>query len=221
MHPTADTSVVIGTNGVGRRVMPGVRRFYSAGSLRLNMLKRLWSWALLCLIVSVPVSLADHLSPELQARGTPETRLAGVQLGRGRVAGVIRKYGKPTKVIHHPPPPGLKAVDAYEYFWTRPGMKLRLLADDRSGIKGGEYISLVEVEGSRAFGAYGRTGKGLKLGDSLADLRRIYGRKYLESKKPELKFHDVMIQWRREEFSLIAEFDDKGRIKKLFLYAPE
>jgi hypothetical protein len=185
------------------------------------MLQRLWSWALLCLIVSTPVCLADHLPPELQARGTPETRLAGIPLGRSKVSEVIRMYGKPAEIIHHPPPPGLKAVDEYEYFWKRRGMRLRLLFDDRSGIKGGEYISLVEVEGSRAFGAYGRTGQGLKLGDGLADLRRIYGRKYLETKKPELNIHHVMIQWRREEFSLVAEFDDRGRIKKLSLLAPE
>jgi hypothetical protein len=30
-----------------------------------------------------------------------------------------------------------------------------------------------------------------------------------------------MIQWRSEEFSLVAELDKKGRIKKLSLFSPE
>ena len=67
----------------------------------------------------------------------------------------------------------------------------------------------------------GGTGSGLKVGDDLADVKRVYGRRFKERKLPKLKIHDVMIQWRREEFSLVAEFDHRGKIKKLSLSPPE
>ena len=176
---------------------------------------------LLSVVILAPVCLADHLPPELQATGRPEKRLAGVELEQSRVAHVIKMYGKPDEVRKQENPAGLNVVDTYDYYWVKSGVKLHLLVYGGSGIKGGEYIALVEVEGPPVRGVIGRTGSGLKLGDGLADLRRIYGRKYQGSKKPKLKSHEVMIQWRREEFSLIAEFDDRGRIKKLSLFAPE
>ena len=44
--------------------------------------------------------------------------------------------------------------------------------------KGGEEIAAIEVEGFSARGVISRTGSGLKLGDSLADLKKIYGRRF-------------------------------------------
>jgi hypothetical protein len=47
---------------------------------------------------------ADHLPPELQARGRPEKKLARIHLEHTKLADVIRMYGKPSKVersSHH------------------------------------------------------------------------------------------------------------------------
>ena len=71
-------------------------------------------------------------------------------------------------------------------------------------------ISLIEVEG--AAGPAGRTGAGLKIGDDLSDLTRIYGPRYHLRNIPNREIHDVMIQWRKEEFSLVAELDRWGKI---------
>jgi hypothetical protein len=185
------------------------------------MLRRLLALAALSASISAPVCLADHLPLELQARGRPEKRLAGIALDRSKVADVIKMYGKPSEVKEQGKPAGLNMVDTYDYYWVKSGVKLRLLVYGGSGIKGGEYIALVEVEGSPARGMIGRTGSGLKLGDSMADVKRIYGRRFQERKLPKLNIHDVMIQWREEEFSLIAEFDGRGRIKNLSLSSPE
>jgi hypothetical protein len=68
---------------------------------------------------------------------------------------------------------------------------------------------------------FGRSGAGLKLGDGLAELKRIYGKRFKERDIPNLGIHDVMVQWRSEEYSLVAEFDGMGRIKRLSLFSPE
>jgi hypothetical protein len=100
-------------------------------------------------------------------------------------------------------------------------MKLHLVVFRFNETKNGEYIALIEVEGSQPTGRIHGTGRGLKLGDDLADVRRIYGPRYKVRNKPKLNIHDVMIQWRVEEFSLVAELNKKGKITKLSLFAPE
>ena len=88
------------------------------------------------------------------------------------------------------------------------------------GIHHGEYIQLIEVDGSKS-GITGRTGAGLKLGDNKAALKRIYGLRFKERNIPKLGIHDIMVQWRVMEISLIVELSDSGRIKKMSLLAPE
>jgi hypothetical protein len=82
------------------------------------------------------------------------------------------------------------------------------------------YISFVEVEGS-AESVWLQTSRGLRIGDDLNDVRRIYGSRYKVRKIPSANIHEVMIQWRSQEFSLIVGLDQKGRIKSLSLSAPE
>lgn len=153
---------------------------------------------------------ADHLPPELQARGRPEKKLARIHLEQTRLADVIRMYGKPSKIEKQPSPPDITMID---YYWNLSRGKLHLLMVQ-------DFISLVEVEGS-AGSAWLQTSRGLKIGDNLDDLRRLYGPRYKVRKVPSANVHEVIIQWRSEEFSLIAELDKKGRIKRLSLYAPE
>jgi len=50
---------------------------------------------------------------------------------------------------------------------------------------------------------------------------RIYGKRFKERKLPKMNIHDVMVQWRREEVSLVAVFDRLGKINCLQLFAPE
>src|SRR5262249_38284221 len=114
-----------------------------------------------------------------------------------------------------PSPPDL---DMSDYYWRLAKEKLHVLVVRSAGI---EYIGLVEVEGVGKSRLVGRTGRGLRIGDRLSDLIRIYGPKYKTRNIPKLKIHDVMVQWRAEEFSLVAELDKKDRITKLSLSPPE
>jgi hypothetical protein len=162
----------------------------------------------------VSVSHADHLPLKDQAKGKPEKMLAGIMLDRSRISDVIKLYGKPSKVTREPKPSDLNVVETSHYYWLKGATKLHLLVY-------GEYIELIEARGSPTSGQMVRTGRGLKIGDNLADVRRIYGPRYKVRNIPELKIHDVMIQWRSEEFSLVAELDGKGRVKSLSLSGPE
>ena len=166
--------------------------------------------AVLSLLLFTIVCNADHLPPELQARGRPEKKLARIHLEQTKLADVIRMYGKPSKVEKQPSPPDIALTD---YYWNLSKGRLHLLMVQ-------DYISLVEVEGS-AGSAWLQTGRGLRIGDNLDDLRRIYGPRYKVRNIPSANIHDVMVQWRSKEFSLIVELDKKGRIKKLSLSAPE
>ncbi len=130
-------------------------------------------------------------------------------------------YGKPSEVQKEPKSTNLNVVDTYHYRWLKQGIKLHLVVFHFDDTRNGEYIALVEIEGSQAAGRQYRTGRGLKIGDGLADIKRIYGPRYKVSNLPTLNIHDVMIQWRVEEFSLVAELDKKGKITKLSLFAPE
>lgn len=178
----------------------------------MNVFRKLCT-VTLALIFLNTVSHADHLPPNQQARGNPEKRLAGIHLERHKLTDVIRMYGKPSKVSKQPGPPDISLTD---YYWRTGKGQLHVLMDRSYGLT---RIGWVEVEG--AIGPVGQTGAGLKIGDDLADLRRIYGPRYKVRNIPNLKIHDVMVQWSKEEFSLVAELDRKGKIKKLSLSAPE
>ena len=119
-------------------------------------------------------------------------------------------YGEPSKVVKQSSTPDVALTD---YYWNLANGKLHLLMVQ-------DYISLIEVEGS-AGSIHLKTGSGLRIGDNVSDLRKIYGPRYKVRNIPRLSINDVMIQWRSEEFSLVAELDKKGRIKKLSLFAPE
>jgi len=152
---------------------------------------------------------ADHLPRHLLAGGNPEKVLAGIHLERSRLSDVIRTYGEPLK------------VEGDDYYWEKHGWKLHLVIYRGDSIKNGEYVAMIEVEGTDVPRGMNKTGRGLRLGDTISAIRRIYGRRFKERKLPKLNIHDVMLQWRREEVSLVAEIDGRGRIKNLRLYAPE
>jgi hypothetical protein len=152
---------------------------------------------------------ADHLPEHLLAGGKPEKVLTGIHLERSRLSDVVRAYGEPSK------------VEGDDYYWEEGGWKLHLVIYRGSSIKNGEYIAMIEVEGATAPRAANKTGRGLRLGDSISAVRRIYGKKFKERRLPKLNIHDVIVQWRREEVSLVAELDGRGRIKNLCLFAPE
>lgn len=158
---------------------------------------------------------ADHLSEHLLARGAPEKQLAGIHLEQSTIADVIKKYGKPSKIEKQPAPSQFEIVD---YYWDLAQSRLHVLVMFMGCT---ESISLIEVEDSRSSKKFAGTGRGLKIGDRLSDLRRIYGKRYAVRHIPRQKIHDVRLEWRDGGFSLVSELNKTGRIKKLSLIAPE
>jgi hypothetical protein len=157
---------------------------------------------------------ADELPPSEQAKGKPEKILAGIKIDRSRISDIIKLYGKPAKVSIDPKQPNLNVVETRHYYWTKGSMRLHVAMY-------GEYMGFIAVQGAPGSSQIVRTGKGLKIGDDLADVRRIYGPRFKVQNIPRLKIHNVGIQWRTQEYSLVADLDEKGRIKGLILMAPE
>ena len=150
---------------------------------------------------------ADHLPDSLLAGGRPENVLAGIDLEHTTLAQVVSKWGQPT------------TVQEEDYYWDKGTFKLHLIIESTK--EQGEYIAAIEIEGNKFPDSLGRTGRGLRLGDSLRDLIRIYGKKFQRHRVPLYDVDEVSIQWRREEITLDAQFDSRGKIKILTLLAPE
>ena len=180
------------------------------------MIARFFLMLAASIIAFASVSRADHLPYDLQAKGRPESRIAGIDMKRARLTDIIRLYGRPSRVEgvdHHNP----RIADSFNYYWVKPGLNLHVLIQRLPNL---EYVSLIEVETGTSR-KNGRTGAGLKLGDTLQDLKRVYGNRFKMWNNPKLKVHAVTLQWRREEFSLEAALDEHNRITAFTLAAPE
>ena len=163
------------------------------------------------------VGRADHLPTKQQARGKPETRLAGIDLRRDKLAEVLARYGPPTKTKaweqDNP-----KVSNSYDYYWNSQGITLKIVVERLPNL---EYLTLIDVTGPRTRNRIGRTGRGLSLGDSLRDFHRFYGSRTKVRNISKFDIHDVMVQWHREEYSLVATLDRNNRITRLTLVPPE
>ncbi len=181
------------------------------------MIVRFLLAAILGLISFDSIAHADHLPETFQARGQPEKRLAGVDLSRFKLADIIRLYGQPrtVKAWEQDNP---KIANSYDYYWRKRGVNLKVVIHRVSGL---EYIGLVEIAGLGRRGKIAGTAAGLRLGDPLKDLVRIYGQRFKVRNIPESRIHDVIIQWRREEYSLVVSLNRRNRITGLTLAAPE
>jgi hypothetical protein len=164
------------------------------------------------------ISLADHLPPKLQAKGKPEKTVASIHLDRITLKGVIKVYGKPERIIKQNVNDLAESI--YDYYWKRAGVLLIITAHPEPGTRKGWYVYSIAVEGSDPRSRMGRTGKGLKLGDSKTAIKKIYGARYSENYLPQESIHEIMVQWQRDGTSLIAELD-RGKIKRISLDAGE
>ena len=185
--------------------------------------------AILCFLLSFllfqSTAKADHLPEESIASGKPEITLAGINLKSTTLKDVIRMYGSPTrqkKAFNNPHWTG--------YVWELPHAKLELgVSSGPSGTR----IRNIYVEGTTD-GQVGTTGRGLKLGDDINKLKRIYGNQFVlqklanEHSKNRIEFTGVDVanqratfQWREEDFTFTAGLDDKGIINAMWLILPE
>ena len=167
--------------------------------------------------------MADHLPEELLADGKPETKLAGIDLTHDNLDRVVQMYGKPKREVKVPNNPSWTG-----YVWELPEVKIEL-----GVISGpsGKHIRDVYIEGTAA-GKSASTGRGLKLGDHISAIKRVYGAKLqIQKGNPSEQRREftgigavsqrIKLQWASQEFTLTAGLNDAGRIIALWLILPE
>jgi hypothetical protein len=183
----------------------------------------------LVLLLSFAIAaFGDHLPTSLLNHGKPETALAGIDLRTVTLDEVLRTYGPPTKTVNVPNNP-----DWTGYVWQLDGVRLEVESSHSAHKTSIDRISIVRTAPDDAAPPkFASTGAGLKLGDTLDALRRIYGNRFQLSKQSNVPADTgpfqsvpgskmVMIQWTPMEFTLLAGLDDHGRIIALRLSLPE
>jgi hypothetical protein len=190
-------------------------------------MERKWTWViwvLLSFFMCHGISKADHLPENLLASGKPETKLAGINLRTAKLNDVVRMYGRPTREVKAPNNPSWTG-----YVWELPEAKLEVgVSGDASGAR----IDDIYVEGT-AKGLVGSTGRGLKLGDGIKTIRRIYGSRYeltrlgneprnrMEFTGVTVANQRVTIQWGSEDFTFTIGIGSNGKIIAMWLMLPE
>jgi hypothetical protein len=140
--------------------------------------------------------------------------LGRVQLEYTTLRTLTELYGRASQEHHFPALNG--APLELEYRWKFKDGELRVFAFERSG----RESTIYSVE---AFGTvpsdWSKTGKGLNLGGSLDDLRRIYGNRYQSGTLATNSLRWVFVQWKTEN-ELRVDFDNQGAICHMQLTAP-
>jgi hypothetical protein len=180
----------------------------------------------LLVVISV-TAVADHLPETLMARGKLETTLAKVNLETGSVDEVLKRLGPPTRKITAPNNPYWAG-----YVWDSPTTRLEVEvthSKTRQFLGGVTVVRMKPADASSD--ASESTGRGLKLGDTLDDLKRIYGPKLQLVKQENIPADTApflytpgselaIVQWKSLDFTLTAGLDDQGRILALSLRPP-
>jgi hypothetical protein len=187
---------------------------------------------ILCLfLLSSIVATADHLPAKLQARGEPENTLAGINLESSTPDEVRRKFGPPSKTVTAPNNPGWTG-----YLWQTANTRLEVEVTKGRTRDYVDRVTIVQLNGASPTAVWTipppSTGRGLKLGDTVATLKRIYGDRFQLSKQAKVAADAepfgslpgsrlAMVQWTPIEFTLMAGLDGDGKIVAMQLSPPE
>jgi hypothetical protein len=139
--------------------------------------------------------------------------LCGIDISKAGLEDIFRQLGEPVSVQ--------EVGSDKEYLWKKGDVSIRVVL----GIVGPPvssppeyYLEFIETCGTRAVGQYGRTGRGLALGDTLERLVAIYGSHYVATKNNGGS--DVRLEW-SDTTVLHVEFDRAGGVSCIELLAPE
>jgi hypothetical protein len=130
----------------------------------------------IALILFCGMVLADHLPENLVARGKAENMLSGIDVYRSRVSDLLERLGKPVTYDKYP-----KTEEAAEIVWDKAGSKIH------ATINIDDIAYAVTVSGKPS--AITTTGRGLGLGQTVADVKRIYGNRLMK------RGNRVIVQW--------------------------
>lgn len=153
-------------------------------------------------------ALADHLPDDKLAAGKPETTLCGFDPYNTLLKDILAKLGEPEFVR---PTPSDKINVTYH--WSRGPLQIQVNAYQVDGYLDRPPV-YIEVAGRDPDG-FCRTGRGLALGSSLGDLRKIYGTRYGVRSTGDGR-HTVTLQW-PDLATLFVRFDKAGRVQSVNL----
>jgi hypothetical protein len=149
------------------------------------------------------------------ARGKDELVLAEVEIFKTSVPALLRKLGKPTE-RREVSPATEDIVGERLYVWKKPNVTVQVgtMFATKRIFKGGlaETPYYISVDGSD--GVIGKTGRGLKLGDSYSSIATTYGSRYVK------KGRRATIQWETTT-ELEVGWNEKGIINHIELFGPE
>lgn len=158
---------------------------------------------------------ADHIPENLVAKGKSEKTIAGIKLMGFTLKRIKKFYGNPTK------------VDGDNYYWNKSGVVLHVMMAIGSTFENGkwvkvgsEYIGYVEISGKQNLAQICKTGAGLSLGATVADVRSVYGKKYQVRRSTNRQSSKIFIEW-KDGVSMEVYFDNEGKINKLSLNSAE
>jgi hypothetical protein len=186
--------------------------------------------ALLVMLLCIDLSAgADHLPATLMAMGSPEDTLAGINLRSATWDHVLKKYGSPAQTIKAPNNPGWRG-----YLWQSAATRLEVQVSHGKTRPYVDTITVVRLGSASTMdqlAAAGVTGRGLKLGDSLDDLKKIYGDRFQLTGQDPVPVQTkpfrmtpgsriAVVQWMKLDFTLTAGLDQSGRIVALQLRLP-
>lgn len=154
------------------------------------------SLALVLLLSSI--SFADHLPANLVAPGKPETLLCDIDVNHTTLSDLKKRFGAPLSYKTHP-----ETEEAAEIIWEQEGLRIH------ATINADNIAYAVEVSGKAS--PIAETGRGLGLGQSSADIKRIYGPRFRQ------RGNDITLQW-NDGTELRVRLTD-GRISSLDLIA--
>jgi hypothetical protein len=160
-----------------------------------------------------PTLSGDHLPENLLAEGPAERLMAGINIEHTTIAEAVKTYGPPKREDH--PDPDDPSRGQRSYVWTMAGVRLEV----GTWFQPGQESEITSVDISNA----GRpptwkTGRGLFLGGTIADVRRLYGPKFLEGHKVTTNARYVLIQW-RDGSEMHIDFGKDERIVHIYLSA--
>lgn len=140
------------------------------------------------------------------ARGKPDTVLSGIDVCNTPMWKVFAKLGKPDRIEH----PGNEP----DFIWEQGGVKL--IVSEYAYLEG-LVPNFVQVSGKAPVGPIGRTGRGLALGASLADIRQIYGRHFPVDVYRGVRH--VSVLWKDSGDALYITLDKNNRVDRIELHA--
>jgi hypothetical protein len=163
-------------------------------------------------------SPSSFLTPSGRLLIHSETVVSGVDLRRDTLKQVLKKLGKPSHIeMSSPRMEWGRTVVTGIYEWQTGKCWVRATTLSERGLD--PKITSLDVWGSHPDGEIGTTGRGLKLGDAIRDVRRIYGlRLYFgvtlsEEDSCGLDFSPESL------LTLSVDFDAEGRVNHL-AFAP-